>query len=344
MIWDCGDLCRHFRRGFWASIGGFSVVGAEVGRRRVGKEVTGVGSERPGEGVGSGSRRRTGSAFVPGEVEFFAGGSGVEFVGDADEGIEDLSHLRFEISVVEALYQHEGDQEGQDEVDDGGGIVFEAVVHGPVAAEGIEVAVFDIPSVMACFREDRRGAAFCGERGRPIPGRRFGVADPRSGDPFALRSGFLGVQHAEGYGDVLGRREAVGVPVADRAFVFVFDVTVKLIEDGPGVFQQKGVVAFQHRHDVLTAGQAELEERSFHIDRVPHNGVEESAIVLKHTIQKTFGRNHLPLTGTQHLHVQRQGQVEPDQMANHPAMIVFRNVLVIDLDRPSTARLTMTTT
>jgi len=51
--------------------------------------------------------------------------------------------------VVEALEKDEGDKQGEHEVDDGGGMVFEAVVKGVVGDQLVEQVVLDVPSAMS---------------------------------------------------------------------------------------------------------------------------------------------------------------------------------------------------
>jgi len=50
--------------------------------------------------------------------------------------------------MVEALEKDEGYEEGEHEVDDGGGIVFEAVVKPVVGGQLVEQVVLDVPSAM----------------------------------------------------------------------------------------------------------------------------------------------------------------------------------------------------
>ena len=56
--------------------------------------------------------------------------------------------LRLQVAVVEALKQHEGDEEGQHEIEDGRGIVLEAVIQGPMGDEGVEEIVLDVPAAV----------------------------------------------------------------------------------------------------------------------------------------------------------------------------------------------------
>ena len=55
----------------------------------------------------------------------------------------------FQIPTPEALQQHVGEEQRQDEVDDRRRIVLEAVVQGPVGAEGVEAVILDIPAIVS---------------------------------------------------------------------------------------------------------------------------------------------------------------------------------------------------
>ncbi len=49
-----------------------------------------------------------------------------------------IAPLRFEISIVEALQEHERNEEGKDKIKDGRGVVFETVIERPVSHQGVE--------------------------------------------------------------------------------------------------------------------------------------------------------------------------------------------------------------
>ena len=85
----------------------------------------------------------------PRGLDVGGGEAGVEFGGDADECAENGSDRWLEVAVVEGLDEDERDEEGDDEVEDGGGVVFEAVVDVPVVDESVEEFVVDIPSAVS---------------------------------------------------------------------------------------------------------------------------------------------------------------------------------------------------
>ncbi len=77
--------------------------------------------------------------------------------------------LRFEISVVETLYEHKSNEEGQDEIKDGRGVMLETVIERPVGHQGVEEIVFNLPATMSHVPEHPRGELGLGERRHPPP-------------------------------------------------------------------------------------------------------------------------------------------------------------------------------
>jgi len=57
--------------------------------------------------------------------------------------------LGFEVSSVKALQKDEGDKQRQDEIHDGGGFVFKAVIEGPVGRQGMKQIILNLPPAMA---------------------------------------------------------------------------------------------------------------------------------------------------------------------------------------------------
>ena len=57
--------------------------------------------------------------------------------------------LGFEVSQVKALQKHEGDKQSQDEIEDGSGVVFKAVIERPVGRQGMKQIIFNLPPGMA---------------------------------------------------------------------------------------------------------------------------------------------------------------------------------------------------
>ena len=56
--------------------------------------------------------------------------------------------LGFEVSQVKALQKDEGDEQGQNKIQDGGGFVFKAVIEGPVGSQGMKQIILNLPPAM----------------------------------------------------------------------------------------------------------------------------------------------------------------------------------------------------
>ena len=61
----------------------------------------------------------------------------MEFISQADQ-CQMSAALRFKISVVETLQEYESDQKGQNEVEDGRGVMLETVIERPVSYQGVK--------------------------------------------------------------------------------------------------------------------------------------------------------------------------------------------------------------
>ena len=81
----------------------------------------------------------------------------MEFVSQTDQGQMDAP-LRFEIPVVETLHEHESNEEGEDEIKDGRGVMLETVIERPISHQGVEQIVFDLPASMSDVPEHSRRA------------------------------------------------------------------------------------------------------------------------------------------------------------------------------------------
>ncbi len=57
--------------------------------------------------------------------------------------------LGFEVSQVKALQKDEGDEQGQNEIQDGGGFVFKAMIEGPIGRQGMKQIILNFPPAMA---------------------------------------------------------------------------------------------------------------------------------------------------------------------------------------------------
>ena len=80
---------------------------------------------------------------------------------------------------------------------------------------------------------------------------------------------------------------------------------------------------------MLVVLPAEVDEGGLEVQAVADHGVEVPGVVGEDPLQQTLGGRHFSFAGPLHFHVQGNGQVLPDQMADDAAMIVFGDLLVI---------------
>jgi len=79
------------------------------------------------------------------------------------------SPLRPQVPVIETLEEHESNEEGEDEVEDGCGLMLEAVIEGPISDESVKQIVFDLPPSMGDVPEQTRRDLRNWERRHPPP-------------------------------------------------------------------------------------------------------------------------------------------------------------------------------
>ena len=89
------------------------------------------------------------------------------------------------------------------------------------------------------------------------------------------------------------------------------------------------MLALDDHHGVLVVLLAEVDEGGLEVQAVADHGVEIAGVVGKDPLQQTLGGWHLSFAGPLEFHVQGNGQVLSNQMADHAAVIVFGNLLVI---------------
>jgi hypothetical protein len=53
--------------------------------------------------------------------------------------------LGFEVSQVKALQKNEGDEQGQNKIQDGGGFVSKAVIERPIGCQGMKQIIPNLP-------------------------------------------------------------------------------------------------------------------------------------------------------------------------------------------------------
>ena len=228
----------------------------------------------------------------------------MEFVSQTDQGPMDAP-LRFEIPVVEALQEHESNEEGEDEVRDRRGVMLETVIERPISHQGVEQIVFDFPASMSDMPEHSRGHLGHRERRYPPPVMDLCLFDPLVvlALPFGHR--FLRMENSQGNLNPFRRAKAFCIPGPDLRSPFFPNLRFHQGEDALGILKEQPVFPLEHADHVFVMLQAKVVKGGFHIDGIRQGHIKESPIARKHAFEQSLGRNHLSLSGLNHLHIQR---------------------------------------
>ena len=259
----------------------------------------------------------------------------MEFVSQPDQCQMDAP-LRFEIPVIETLQEHESNEEGEDEIKDRRGVMLETVIERPISHQGVEQIVFDLPASMSDVPEQPRGHLGHRERRHPPP-----VVDLRLFDPLVVlvvpfRYRFLRMENAQGNLNPFRRAKAFRIPSSDLRSPFFPNFRFHQREDALGILKEHPMFPLEHTDHVFVMLQTEIVKGGFRIEGIGQGHIKESSIAKEHSFQQSLGRNHLSLSGLNHLHIQRHRYRESHQMKNHASMIILDHLFVIDLHRPLT--------
>ena len=143
----------------------------------------------------------------------------MQFRGQADQGQMDSS-VRFEVPVIETLKEHESNEEGEDEVEDGCGLMFEAVIEGPISDESMEQIVFDFPPSMSNMPEQTRRDLRNGERRHPPPVMDLGLFDPLVVLAMSFGHRFFRMENPQGNLNPFRRGKTFHIPSPDLRSLF----------------------------------------------------------------------------------------------------------------------------
>ena len=83
---------------------------------------------------------------------------------------------------------------------------------------------------------------------------------------------------------------------------------------------------------MLSVVDAEVKEGGFQIQGISEDRIKESSIIAKHPLQEPFRRNDLAFSRPEHLYIQRDSQIEPNQMADHASVVIFDLFSTMNLD------------
>lgn len=251
--------------------------------------------------------------------------------GHGDESGVDPARSFLHVQPVKAGEEDVGDEEDEDEIEDGRGLVVKAVIEAPVLAKGVEDAVLDLPPFVADLTELVRGDEVLGNAGGPEPGGDSLALDPLARHSFALGPGLLRAQDSKGGLDGVSG-EALLVPVTDVASILRFADQVRLSRKKRfGVGQKRWVVVFEDGQEVLAVLAAEIEEGSLPVEGVALDSVEEAPITAHEAPNQTPGGDDLALAGLNHLDVKHDRQMETHEMGHNAAMVVLSDLSLLAL-------------
>ena len=251
--------------------------------------------------------------------------------GHGDESGVDPARSFLHVQPVKTGEEDVGDEEDEDEIEDGRGLVVKAVIEAPVLAKCVEDAVLDLPPFVADLAELVRGDEVLGNAGGPEPGGDSLALGPLTRHSFALGPCLLRAQDSKGGLDGVGS-EALLVPVTDVASVLRFADQVRLSRKKRfGVSQKRRVVVFEDGQDVLAMLAAESEEGPLPVEGVALDGVEEAPITAHEAFCQTSGGDDLALAGLNHLDVEHDRQMETHEMGHNAAMVVLGDLSLLAL-------------
>src|SRR3990170_179809 len=243
--------------------------------------------------------------------------------GHGDASGVDPARSFLHVQPVKTGEEDVGDEEDEEEIEDGRGLVVKAVIEAPVLAKGVEDAVLDLPPFVADLAELVRGDEVLGNAGGPEPGGDSLALGPPTRHSFALGPSLLRAQDSKGGLDGVGS-EALLVPVTDVASVLRFAGQVRLSRKKRfGVSQKRRVVVFEDGQEVLAVLAAESEEGHLPVEGVALDGVEEAPITAHESLCQTPGGDDLALAGLNHLDVEHDRQMETHEVGHNAAMVVL---------------------
>jgi len=212
--------------------------------------------------------------------------------------------LRFEIPIIEALKEHEGNEKGEDEVEDSGGLMLETMIEGPMSDQGMKQIVFDLPAPMSDAPEQKRADQRGGECRHPPPVVNLGLFGPLVVLAVPFRHGFLRMENPKRSLNPFSCCKAFCVPGPDLRSLFFPTRRFHQREDTLGILKQHPLFPLEYGDHVFVMFQTEVVKGGFRIQGIGQDHIKESSITEDHPFQESLGRNDLSLPGLNHLHIQ----------------------------------------
>ncbi len=143
----------------------------------------------------------------------------MQFRSQSDQG-QMGSPLRLQVPIIETLKEHESNEESEDEVEDGCGLMLEAVIERPISDESMEQIVFDFPPSMSNVPEQKRRDLRTGERRYPPPVMDLGLFDPLVVLAMSFGHRFLRMENPQGNLNAFSCCKTFRIPGSDLASTF----------------------------------------------------------------------------------------------------------------------------
>ena len=176
--------------------------------------------------------------------------------------------MRLQVAVIETLEERESNEEGEDEVEDGCGLMLEAVIERPISDESVEQIVFDFPPSMGDVPEQTCGESRHRERRYPPPVMNLGLFDPLVILAVSFGHRFLRMENPQGNLHAFCCCKTFRIPGPDLASAFFPNFWLHQREDALGILKQHPLLSLEHGDDVFVMFQTEVEKGGFHVQGV----------------------------------------------------------------------------
>jgi hypothetical protein len=261
---------------------------------------------------------------VPRDVLGFHTFDAVEYLsGYGDESGVYLARSILHVQSVETGEEDVGDEENEDEIEDGRGLVVKAVIEAPVLAKGVEDCVLDLPTFVTYLAELVRRDEVLGNAGGPEPGGDSRALNPLARYAFTLSPGLLSAKDSKRGPDGVGG-EPLLVPIADVTSILRYADQVRLSRKKRfSIAQKRPVVVFEDGQELLAMLAAEIEEGTLPVEGIALDGVEEAPVTSHEALGQTPSGDDLALAGLNHLDVKHNRQMETDEVGHNTPMVVL---------------------
>jgi hypothetical protein len=160
--------------------------------------------------------------------------------------------LGLQVPVIETLQEHEGDEEGENEVEDRCGLVFEAVIERPISNQTMEQIIFDLPASMSDVAEQACGESSHGKGRHPPPMMDLCLFDPLVVLTMPFGHRLFGMENPQGGLNAFSRCKTFRIPGPNLASSFFPTLRFHQREDALGILKEHPVLSLQDSNDVFS--------------------------------------------------------------------------------------------